>query len=321
MKFYPMKGLKDLCMPGYKMFEVEYRLTEKCNFNCWYCTDLHNNKVKFRTLSNKDLNKLAEFMNAIESPKIMYLYGGEPTIHPQFIEVVKVLDDCVKEGDWLEIQTNLSLPLSKIKELDDCDGTKWLASYHYGQVKDDKKFLEKVNYIHSLGRLNNVYVMYQKDHRERLLGLYKVLKKMVPTELKPLLCGSIKENEDPYDEFEAYWNDEFVKEATKNEEGLKKSIRARFEDGSETWTSFLGLWADRQNSFKGMMCDVSRSWMSIEQDGSCYQCFGEIFEEDMKPHYNVFEDDNPKEYIKSLKPMKCPFDMCFCEFAFKKWRE
>lgn len=88
--------------------KIEIRLNEKCNYNCPYCEDLHRD-TPFVLL---DFDNLERVFKQFEDTWF-FIYGGEPTLHPEIIELVNL---CKKYSNQIIIQTNGSNP-SVIKDL------------------------------------------------------------------------------------------------------------------------------------------------------------------------------------------------------------
>ncbi len=74
-------------------YKLIIKLTNYCNFNCWYCNDSHKNKKE----NYIDINIIAlkYFLDYCENLSIIFdviLTGGEPTLHNKFIDIIKLLN-------------------------------------------------------------------------------------------------------------------------------------------------------------------------------------------------------------------------------------
>lgn len=91
-----------------------------CNNNCSYCfQSTYNNKDEAKYITLEHYEKILDFLNHT-MPEIRIL-GGEPTLHPQIIEIVKLT---IEKGYYPLLITNLLIndknvliELSKIKNL------------------------------------------------------------------------------------------------------------------------------------------------------------------------------------------------------------
>jgi hypothetical protein len=86
------------------LFGIEYNLTEHCNLRCYHCD--HASPLmgkKFASLADyeRDVRAMAEAVHVEE----FRLVGGEPLLHPQLLEFIKIARD-VGIGDKIKIYTN-----------------------------------------------------------------------------------------------------------------------------------------------------------------------------------------------------------------------
>lgn len=99
-----------------KIPKGEYRLsiTSACNMKCVYCHNEGN--TEFSQLSIKDIDSLISNSVNVDLHSIR-LTGGEPTVHPQFIEICKLIKQ--KYNLKLGVNTN-GMDISKILPLAQC---------------------------------------------------------------------------------------------------------------------------------------------------------------------------------------------------------
>ena len=99
--------------------EIQYFPTLKCNLNCEYCVS--HNAVEYTIQQNRTtlLNIFKLFKE--KNSGTLYIVGGEPSFHKNFIPMMKYIRLLKKTifNAKVELQTNLSLPLSRYKEVDD----------------------------------------------------------------------------------------------------------------------------------------------------------------------------------------------------------
>jgi MoaA/NifB/PqqE/SkfB family radical SAM enzyme len=82
---------------------------------------------------------LARF-KLIDTPFIVYMLGGEPTLHPHINEIIKVLDN-IPNCIGVEFNTNLSRSLKFLNSIYTSDKMSIRASYHPEYY--DQRFLDK----------------------------------------------------------------------------------------------------------------------------------------------------------------------------------
>lgn len=95
------------------LYRCELLLTDRCNFKCPYCRGL---KTK-GDLSLKDAKSVMSYWIS-EGLKNVRFSGGEPTLYPHLIHLVKMASK--NKVERVAISTNGSAKLDKYKELIDC---------------------------------------------------------------------------------------------------------------------------------------------------------------------------------------------------------
>ena len=88
-----------------------YQITKNCNYNCDYCVDHNNSKKQYTGTSI--YSKICQFLNtlSLKNNKIFTvdIYGGEPTLHPNFFDIVDRLNI---DNNRLVLFTNLSADIT-----------------------------------------------------------------------------------------------------------------------------------------------------------------------------------------------------------------
>lgn len=97
------------------MRSVRVFLTEKCNANCPHC--INKNKRGSSLMDVKRFRKMCQYFqnNHVEGIKIM---GGEPTIHPQFDEMLRISQQFFKRVSVFTNAINDALLLFKPRKMD-----------------------------------------------------------------------------------------------------------------------------------------------------------------------------------------------------------
>lgn len=91
---------------------VHIELTNRCNERCVHCYIPHQEKIK--DMDDVTLNKILEEIESSSSVLSISVSGGEPMLHPRFIEVVKRLQ---AKQIRLTIFTNLTVMTDDMLEL------------------------------------------------------------------------------------------------------------------------------------------------------------------------------------------------------------
>lgn len=131
----------------YQLITFSWEMLDVCQYKCSYCSAMNFNMSTFLKSKNlreawKPVVKLLS-LKSIQLPFTVELLGGEPTLHPDIVEIVDKLckiDNCVQ----VEFITNLAKPLKFYKQFDSEKTNKvnFIASYHPEYYTE--KFYDKV---------------------------------------------------------------------------------------------------------------------------------------------------------------------------------
>jgi organic radical activating enzyme len=135
------------------LFSVSWILGRFCNYSCSYCWPYASSKQK----DHQPLDQIIKTIDSIKSQAKergfnsfhFSFSGGEPTLHPNYLEILKYLNDDTSHRNYQSVHmtTNLSAGLGWFKKY--TEATKDLhrvsitASYH-------KEFAEKVSFAEKL---------------------------------------------------------------------------------------------------------------------------------------------------------------------------
>lgn len=128
-------GIKD-----YKTIQFEWFLTDWCNYKCSYCSEQGNMSNKFTAGKYK---LVLTRLNSIKSNFTVEIIGGEPTLHPNVLDILQALSDnqyCTR----VEIVTNLSRPVEFYQQLN-IPKVFVLASYH--PEYHNEQFVQKLTQL------------------------------------------------------------------------------------------------------------------------------------------------------------------------------
>jgi len=142
-------------------FTVSWLLGRFCNYRCSYCWP-------YARSDRKDFRPLDVCINTIDSIKEQArergfnsfhfsLSGGEPTFHPEYLEIVKYLNDDAKNCNYhsLHMTSNCSRPIEWFKEYyeasKDMHRVSVTASYHREHVKSIEEFADKLEFMQEHG--------------------------------------------------------------------------------------------------------------------------------------------------------------------------
>ena len=298
---------------GYETFFVTWSLHNFCNFRCEYCPPNLNNG----TTKNISLEDVVKFYNALKekvpNKKIVFAFsGGEPTLHPQFIDIVKFLSD---NGCEISMTTNGSRGLDWWKKAEPYIDH-MVISYHPGwtkpqKLKDNIDFLTQTSWI-------NLDLMMNPKHWDEILQLGESFKDRpnIAVTYLPIqkdfgngANGLIDYSEEQLEFLKNppnYWG-----EFKPADHKLKKCL-GLFGRGSKSMETDQGisrldykyLIANDLNRFKGYECNLGMEGLIIEINGDIYNAYCHVG--------GVVGNVYTGEYNLATKPIICPIDYCSC---------
>ncbi len=134
-------------------FSVNWLLGRYCNYSCSYCWPYASTKVKdhrpIKTII-KTLDMIFEQAKERGFDKFSFSFsGGEPTLHPNFLDIVKHIN--TQPYSKINLTSNCSRSLSWLKKLSKySDSLSITASFH-PEFADREEFLEKVKFLKEIG--------------------------------------------------------------------------------------------------------------------------------------------------------------------------
>jgi SAM-dependent methyltransferase len=153
-------------------------ITFKCTSNCWYCIQRVCKDAFIETRSRTEKAKLTgeqwvEYYNSLQkwNSQRLGIIGGEPTIHPDFFEIVNGI-----KGYYKTVTTNLHTPeIAKFGDMiEDKDNLRINCSYHPELMSVDD-FANKIHMLRDQGftldqiaMVDTPMVDFRKYHTEFL---------------------------------------------------------------------------------------------------------------------------------------------------------
>jgi len=300
---------------------------------------MHNNQNKFITFNLINLeNMIKNISKYTKKPIHLFIYGGEPVLHPDILNILKKLGQSLKKYNMsfgkdpiMEIQSNLSFKIEKyiemIEHLTDFRGIfKISGSYHNTQATY-KEFITKCKTILDLKFLGMITFMYNSKNNNinKLFALSKAVLSKEHVEISPLISSSVKElptvgEESPFYEIEHIFKNENIDKISENSYIFQSRIPVRLYDGSVEYVSRALMWHRRCNSFSGFQCNVSKERCIIDFDGKVYKCFNDMFSSEKRSVLDILSENfDCSDYFENLKPMLCDYNKCFFELEHKKY--
>lgn len=279
-------------LSSHQSFQVAWESTLKCNLDCSYCADGHDNSKPHPSLDDsiKTVDFIIEYLNLYMSTRAedirfanLNIQGGESIYHPNIIEILEYLK--IKKSTYTSWNLNVSLITNGVTVLERWKKISSLVdyftmSYHSeSSTKQQDQFKANVLYLKEQNKNFKVSVLMHPKHWDNCIQLIE-------------WC---KENNIPYlpRQLDHSWLDfrfNYNNEQTEFLTGTKKipvttKVISIFKNGidlSSQGRACCGgetLCTDKQdqtnyikgNNFKGWHCSVNRQFLYIRQ------VTGEIF--------------------------------------------
>lgn len=275
---------------------IIWSITWQCNFRCKYCIVWDNTSKP-----TEKWNKIIDYIEDLSKNHDIHLklFGGEPTTHPHFFEILDRLEKI--KGLRYNFFTNLGCSFEFLEKIMTYDIDNFQASLHYEKMNGD--FWNKIYYVlDKLPKSKNfrLSVMLDKDHEDEVRRIYKELKSI---EDNRLIVGLMP----------LYWKDWYREEDNENKH-MFTTMTLIDENGRKNvgWNEarLMNL------NFKGMRCAAGHLGFWIDEKGKVFYCLSHYELNNDKPIFDITKDHWKNEWNKSII---CMWNKCDCEVAFPKW--
>lgn len=290
---------------------VKIRLTNQCNYKCPYCY-YRNNKEP--NIPWKNLQRIIDFLKILNKDYYyIYIHGGEPTIHPDFIKFNAELNKALQGKDYfIYFDTNFSQDNIQYwyNLLDNVDKSKYKinANLHYGHERPE--FYENYRKLYKYGVEMQLNIMVFYSIYYKCLDMFDVLKSEFDNVIpKPVF----------------YLMDEFRYSPLERLFFYEKDPRKFYwidKNGLENIYSLNEIEFRKLNNFSFLKCDYGKKGIVIDTNGDFYFCTAHHLQRnriEINSPMNIFNDDLEK-YFKIKKPKYCMFHSCSaCDLRIKKY--
>lgn len=247
---------------NYATLHFEWYLVDFCNYKCSYCNAIDKNVTTFSKETSPSKYKLV--LQRLRMLKVAFevdLYGGEPTLHPDFLFILDELSN-MPNCKLVEIKTNLSRPLHFLKQIFKHPKIKLAASYHAEYYSEE--FLKKCIALHDKNFYCHVNLSDKPNAWEKILNvLTEFDNNGVKYDLNILLSTS---------DYTVQYNDEFYRlfgDKIKNITD-KNTYRFKYVNGETKHFSAFTAYKEDLVKFNGYKCQALL--YDIDSDGSIVNC-------------------------------------------------
>jgi MoaA/NifB/PqqE/SkfB family radical SAM enzyme len=301
--------------------KINWDITSRCNYRCSYCKS-YNNKAPAFTPLDKLKSAVDKLINLNREKLIITLSGGEPSIHPDYIEFISYLSDRLNDKGSVLTITNLSRGSSFYTEFcDQVDNThnniSFKASFHY-EFANANKFIEGAKILSSKEFDTHLSIMAHPEHIDTVKEINKRLTDIKNDYLHHDVSIIRQDHktapDERYTEEDLHWIKALYAkmeqlptsgDETKDisvEYSTKENIRKR------SFFSAMELIANDMNNFGGMHCNAGISMLAIDQWGNVFPAV--CFRRSNRSLGNLFSTNELDFQLKT--PVICPFKQCGC---------
>lgn len=289
---------------------VELMITDACNYDCAFCGD-ENKAGKFGRFDYETcvqiIDKISEECNG--EPFWFQITGGEPTVHPDLLEVLRYAKS---KGASNRLLSNGSRTLRWWQQ---CAEEELLdvifVTYHVHQGADYKHITDVVNLFHEKPTFVANIATYLPDCVDEVLAACDYFKEHTGT----LICINAMDFHgqqhmkdviatDTYDRINQYtysFADRFETKVLPKKRLFQSNSTLYFDEGSQKVYDNTALMKDGLNQFLGWSCDIGIKTMQITPHG--------IYRGGCRVGRREFNIENIKFWDD---PIICPKNFCYC---------
>lgn len=244
-------------------------LTKECNRNCAFCIDRPNRKYYKNYKSFIDIETVKDILKFANENNIktIALNGGEPTLHPQVVEIAKMIKE---SGYFLKIFTNYDFP-EVVKQLDGIVDIIRISYYGPMQLPNQKDFKSKIT----------LKIMLTKETFPTLQDLIDFINKH-RSDFYDIKIHTLMQN-----------NDYSINAQVDYLDYLTKHYPLKRNEKGDYYHDFMGFQIERED-LSNIDYDIEQRIYKAHMDGT----ISHYFEED---HYEIGGLDQDLIYTKILR--------------------
>lgn len=297
-----------------KTLRIEYMIGNTCNHKCWYCFK-GSNEGDFRwtddfdTIVNNFFHLLDHYKTIGKDRFEIHIVGGEPTLWPDLGKFIKRIKE--NYNVWASISTNGSRTLRWWEQYAEYFDDVMISVHHeYADIEHLKNVADTV---YKKGPVVNTMILMDPKAWDNCINIISQLQKSkyrwfinamevmhptisyTPEQLK-FINNSIKRFPNPF------W---LVKKLKK----LKRKPKVVFNNGKTKSVNRNWIGLNKQNNFKGWMCNIGVDNLYIDKDGRITgACRTTLFE-----NYNINDTNFVEKFNPIIKPKICDMNFCGCQ--------
>jgi hypothetical protein len=282
--------------PHQESIKVEWNIGKRCNYDCSYCPSaIHDN---FSTHANIDiLKKAAAQLINLGKPIRISFTGGEPTVHPKFLDLVEYCKDI--GVNWISVTTNGTLPAEFYRNL---PIEQILFSIHFEY--DWTRVVDTIKKVHSFANVNIIAQIMALDSKmdQVLQARAIMLQDHIPNTIRRIRW--IHDDRDVFDDMRYNLRDlKWIKE---QEATIKENtvIFLKEEPDAPRLMHANDIIKLHMNKYKGWTCNAGIESLMINWDGNVHRATCRVG----GSLGNIYEGN----FVAPSKPVTCDRNFCTC---------
>ena len=283
--------------PNYEQLHFGWFLVDWCNYKCTYCSVANRLRDTYSKEESHSKYKLVlERLDRTDSSFDMDIYGGEPTLHPNFNEILERLSN-INLCRTIEVKTNLSRSVEFYKNMFAHDKISISASYHFEY--HSQAFIDKCIALKDNNFSCHISMPDKQEHWATLLDLIKTFNDAgVRYDCNILFSTSA---------YTASYTAEFYKMFEHALKPIGPSYRYQFSNGTEDTLSVYQIKQQGFDNFNNYKCKALMYEINTEGDIQ-NMCTGNTLP-------LIFKKQDTHKIVK------CPLTSCSCDVMFNFYKE
>jgi organic radical activating enzyme len=246
-----MQTIKRCGNPVIDNIYFDWHLTDWCNFKCSYCPVLDVITNDFTVDKHASYEMVLARLAHVETSFNVCLTGGEPTLHPNILDILDKLVK-IKNSQDIALFTNLSRPANFYTKIVPSDKITVFASYH--PEFSTEKFFDRCLEVNNLSTTKfsvHVSLSDKEEYWDQTLTLLDSLEAN-NVRFKPLLLS-------PNRNYTPNYTDDFYKKfhhylVENIDDKFFHLVDVEYEDGTTDKIKNIDFQINSLNKFKGYAC-------------------------------------------------------------------
>lgn len=287
---------------------IEFKPTDKCNFDCSYCCFHDNRSIP---LPRKTFDNYLEILTNRGTDKksiFLFVYGGEPTKHPDLIEYIIDIVNIYKglkvkvliqsNGMWWDVTE-----YKKACDILDEHGIEYVFSFSFHkEYTKITGIAKRIKYLISRGRFEVMTYMITRNEIKSHISNINIMRKVgIPVYVRTILQES-----------EWFMNSEYKNVITREIDGDSFIIEDKL---GKRAASFEDLTMGGYLNFNGYNCSSGDNSILLSANGKIYRCDMDfLYDRDVMYDANI-----SNKIINNTNCKTCTHKFCSIYYG-DKWK-